>query len=32
MGETESGKTTWINGIANYLYSVQWTDDFASKP
>jgi hypothetical protein len=31
MGETGSGKTTWINGIANYLYSVQWTDDFRFK-
>jgi energy-coupling factor transporter ATP-binding protein EcfA2 len=31
IGETGAGKTTWINGIANILYGVQWTDDFRFK-
>jgi hypothetical protein len=28
LGSTGSGKTTWINGVANFLYGVQWEDDF----
>jgi GTPase SAR1 family protein len=31
LGATGSGKTTWINGMANFLYSVQWTDPFRFK-
>jgi hypothetical protein len=31
VGATGCGKTTWINGLANFLYSVQWTDDFRFK-
>jgi hypothetical protein len=31
VGATGSGKTTWINGIANFVYSVQWADSFRFK-
>ena len=26
-----SGKTTMINGLANYIYGVQWQDEFRFK-
>jgi hypothetical protein len=31
LGATGSGKSTWVNGIANFLYGVQWTDPFRFK-
>jgi tRNA A37 threonylcarbamoyladenosine biosynthesis protein TsaE len=31
LGATGSGKTTWVNGIANFLNGVQWTDSFRFK-
>jgi hypothetical protein len=31
IGATGSGKTTWINGVANYICGVQWTDTFRFK-
>ena len=30
-GETGSGKTTWVNGFANFLYGVQFEDPFRIK-
>jgi hypothetical protein len=31
VGATAARKTTWINGIANWIYGIQWTDDFRFK-
>ena len=31
VGATGAGKTTLINGIANYIMNVQWDDDFRFK-
>ncbi|KAK8720265.1 hypothetical protein OTU49_013464 [Cherax quadricarinatus] len=31
VGATGSGKTTLINGIINYIFDVNWTDDFRYK-
>ncbi|KAK8896608.1 hypothetical protein M9Y10_014518 [Tritrichomonas musculus] len=31
VGPLGTGKTTFLNGIANYLYGVQWNDDFRFK-
>jgi hypothetical protein len=31
LGETGSGKTTFINGIANFLYGVDWSDSCRFK-
>jgi Tfp pilus assembly pilus retraction ATPase PilT len=31
VGATRSGKTTFINGVVNYLYNVQWNDNFRFK-
>ena len=27
VGGTGSGKTTWINGLYNYIHGMEWTDD-----
>ena len=31
VGATGTGKTTLINGIANYIYGTKWEDDFRLK-
>jgi hypothetical protein len=31
VGGTGSGKTTWLNSVANYLYGVSWADPFRFK-
>lgn len=31
VGSTGSGKTTFINGVANYLYGVEWADNCRFK-
>ena len=31
VGATGAGKTTLINGITNYIFNVQWEDDFRFK-
>jgi GTPase SAR1 family protein len=31
VGATGSGKTTFINGVVNYLYNVEWNDNFRFK-
>ena len=31
VGETGSGKTTWINAFINYLFDIKITDDFRFK-
>ncbi|CAG0878587.1 unnamed protein product [Darwinula stevensoni] len=31
VGATGAGKTTMINGIVNYVYGVEWDDDFRFK-
>lgn len=31
VGATGAGKTTLVNGIANYIFGVQWDDDFRFK-
>ncbi|CAG0892389.1 unnamed protein product [Darwinula stevensoni] len=31
VGQTGAGKTTIINGLANYIYGVEWKDDFRFK-
>ena len=31
VGICGSGKTTFLNGVANYLYGVKWEDDFRFK-
>ena len=31
VGATGSGKTTWINGLFNYIFDVKWDDDYRLK-
>ena len=31
VGETGSGKTTWINGLFNYIHGMNWSDDYRVK-
>ena len=31
LGETGTGKTTLVNGIANYIYGIKWEDDYRLK-
>lgn len=31
LGQTGAGKTTFLNGIVNWLYGIQWNDKFRFK-
>ena len=31
VGGTGSGKTTWINGLFNYIHGMEWTDEYRVK-
>lgn len=31
VGATGAGKTTFVNGVANYIFGVQWNDNFRFK-